>query len=109
MFLHCRCDDHRCMDPALCCDPDIDANCTVVPICCLALLESNRHFYQLGMEKRNKEDMRLLHSTIFTVIGEKPNPNTLLRTEVCDLGLGPEELCKTDGSYVLLSESGMIV
>ena len=59
------------MDPGLCCDPDIDTNCTVVPVCCMALLESNRHFYQLGMEKRNKEDMRLLHSTIFTVIGKQ--------------------------------------
>ncbi len=76
-----RCADGRCMDPALCCAPQVGAgdggtsagvfftNCTYVPSCCLALLEANRHFYQLGRDSRNKEDLKFLHSTIFTVIG----------------------------------------
>ena len=59
------------MDPSLCCDPHIDPNCTVVPSCCLALIESNRHFYMLGMEKRNELDGRSSRDSVtaYIIIG----------------------------------------
>jgi len=62
------CHDGRCMDPTLCCDPLIHPNCTgVVPDCCKALLESNRHYFQYGRER--EQEIRFLHSTIYTIIG----------------------------------------
>lgn len=64
-----RCEDRRCMDPSLCCDPNLDPTCTILQDCCLALIESGRQFYKLGVERRNNQDLKFLHSTIYTVSG----------------------------------------
>ena len=70
LFIIFRCEDHRCMDPGQCCDPTIDPSCTILRDCCRTLIESGRQFYKLGVERRNKEDLKFLHSTIYTVIGQ---------------------------------------
>jgi hypothetical protein len=57
------------MDPAQCCDPNLDASCPVLQDCCVALIESGRQFYKLGVERRNNHDLKFLHSTIYTVTG----------------------------------------
>ena len=58
------------MDPGQCCDPDLDPSCPVLQDCCVALIESGRQFYKLGVERRNNQDLKFLHSTIYTVSGK---------------------------------------
>ena len=47
-----RCgDEARCLDPALCCDPQLDPSCNVFLDCCEPYVNSNRYFFQLGIEQ----------------------------------------------------------
>ncbi|XP_059079137.1 uncharacterized protein LOC131877474 isoform X2 [Tigriopus californicus] len=62
-----RCEDKRCMDPGLCCDPELNENCSYLHPCCKALVESNRHFYEMGIKKRNK-DIHIVHSTVYSIV-----------------------------------------
>lgn len=64
-----RCEDKRCMDPGLCCDPELNENCSYLHPCCKALVESNRHFYEMGIKKRNK-DIHIVHSTVYSIVGK---------------------------------------
>ena len=55
------------MDPKDCCDPQLNASCLILHPCCQAMIESNRRFYRKGMT--DSHDMRLIQSTIYTIIG----------------------------------------
>lgn len=73
-----RCEDKRCMDPSLCCDPKMDRNCTMVPPCCVTWIESHRRALRKshGLSSDNGDnnlstDMHFLQSTIKTLIGTK--------------------------------------
>jgi hypothetical protein len=57
------------MDPAKCCDPNLDPACLAVHDCCVTLIESGRQFYKLGVERRNNQELKFIHSTIYTVTG----------------------------------------
>lgn len=70
MRLNCfRCEDHRCMDPSVCCDPNLDPSCNVLRDCCIPIIETGRQFYKLGIEKRKSQDLEFLHSTVTVIIG----------------------------------------
>ena len=65
-----RCENHRCLDPAQCCDPNLDPSCPYLNECCVPLIENRRHYYKMGVERRNNQDLKFIHSTIYTVTGE---------------------------------------
>lgn len=51
-----RCgDEARCLDPALCCDPQIDPSCNILLDCCQPYVNSNRYFFQLGIEQSKNQ------------------------------------------------------
>jgi len=62
------CENGRCMDPALCCDPDLDHDCKYVPPCCRVLIEYNRRFYQQTDRVRPRRD-HFYSTTVYLVIG----------------------------------------
>ena len=55
------------MDPKDCCDPHLNSTCPRILPCCRAMIESNRRFYRKGVN--DSHDIRLIHSTIYTIIG----------------------------------------
>jgi len=64
-----RCEDQRCLDPSVCCDPNLDPSCNVIRDCCIPIIEAGRQFYKLGIEKRKSQDLEFLHSTVTVIIG----------------------------------------
>ena len=60
----------RCLDPSHCCDPELDSTCTVLLDCCRPYIESNRYYYQLGIEQSGKFHRNKSNSHLVVVIGK---------------------------------------
>uniref|UniRef100_T1JE00 Ig-like domain-containing protein n=1 Tax=Strigamia maritima TaxID=126957 RepID=T1JE00_STRMM len=68
-----RCNDGRCLDRQLCCDPYVESSCPTSHLlpCCMRFIHSmyNHIHPSVEQQRRYDSDLGFLQSTIYTVIG----------------------------------------